>query len=660
MELSSFITSLEVDDELETLITLSEDIEPYTICNLSCKYGKEDLLNYVLKKYTQEDLDLKHNYFEDFIKNLKQMSEFMIITYMLSLSEKDSKTLIVERGYQIFESVCAMKYFDMASTLHSQVDKFATEFYWFQLLYKLIEGRHLESFKWLIMRHDSLLDNPTYFEGFYFCSCDVGNIDSLNYLMCKNPEFTKTSTFYKGFARACKLGRKTLLDRLIELDEPSIVSNCESNGVLADACIGGYNNVVLFLLGFYKKNNIICSGINDGFITAFLRNHFEILCFLFPFITYNDCLLKSIEEMFAPACEKGNYETIRTIVTNDWFLEKMKLNKKNMLSACKSGNKKLVKLLIDVFPTFDVQSNMHEYLESDVDTDMFYFLLELCDNKSEILKNVNFTQVFIYCNEKTVATVRTILEVESCANYMKANICSFFLIACEKKLKELVQIVLSFSTPSDYTRIAFTERFSLVCCSNNMDVMQLLLDFDREESLIDYELCGPKLVGNACKYNNIKAVAFLIDKVSGLNTIIDSLFCEACSKGYFEMAMMFIQKFNGIKLSYKNWSGFKIACESKYYDIIGLYENACPNLEHKYDHGTIVPIIKPLTVACFDFEKDEICSICSSSHSDVMVDCKHKFCSKCLQGFPQQTTESSCPLCGVEINETYVDSKIPL
>ena len=176
--------------------------------------------------------------------------------------------------------------------------------------------------------------------------------------------------------------------------------------------------------------------------------------------------------------------------------------------------------------------------------------------------------------------------------------------------------------------------FNIACNKGYLFIAKMLLHIDNH---IDINNNNEHPFKIACRNGHLHIIKWLIDKNPNTNIEIDDNigFIEACQYNNIEVINWFLEKDN-IK--------YYVEIEN---NLVKNYKiTKCNNKCNKYNHN-----INEIT----------ICPICDDNISNIITNCNHQFCDKCilLWIYTKKIDKISlCPYCRSEIKCCYnIDTK---
>jgi ankyrin repeat protein len=149
----------------------------------------------------------------------------------------------------------------------------------------------------------------------------------------------------------------------------------------------------------------------------------------------------------------------------------------------------------------------------------------------------------------------------------------------------------------------------------------------------------------SCSSGHVKLAKWLLQIKPTINVSINNnqAFNQACEYGYADVVELLLQMIPNIDVK----TQFVKACERKYVDLAKCLSNYRPNdcilsldeygMKIISYHINCLPIIKP------NIKQIESCSICYEVTANVVTNCSHQFCQRCLSTW--HTKNKTCPCC---------------
>ncbi len=463
------------------------------------------------------------------------------------------------------------------------------------------ERKDLETAKWLYSLRPEYHSEYNY-ERLFYDFFVRGNMDIIQWIYSLKPDINLNKAYLSNISSE---GHIDLLKWIYSIDPDFFDTEVYTNGII-QACKSGHLEVVQWL---YSINPDAEHDFERYFSYAIKNEQMKIVEWLFE-VEPNINIMKSANYIFTYACIYGRLEAVKWIYENSpepinirifhtgW--SKPKKSWENFYEACKSGNSRLVKFLLRVYPEINYLDSVSKL--NDYETP-FYI--------ASIYGHFNVLTYLYYLNPKETINKNKHKLNEIIIGYLdnpeKLDIIKWFYLVFPKKI---------FST------INFHELIEKGFNSGNFEFINWLLTIKPEMSII-------------------------IDNKK------ESLFIKVCGSGNPEFAKWMYNRYPTINIEKKNHAAFKKACDriskksDKSWDIVTWLILLNPTkYRFKYEHESWSPSIVAV-IARKKIDKIEECFICHDAISTLITECGHQYCKKCIRRWLMRS--GTCPYCREEL-----------
>lgn len=154
----------------------------------------------------------------------------------------------------------------------------------------------------------------------------------------------------------------------------------------------------------------------------------------------------------------------------------------------------------------------------------------------------------------------------------------------------------------------------------------------------------------SCSMGNFKLIKWLYNKYPdiNMNTYNDFAFHKGCENGKIKTVKFLFEKSN-VNLNIYNDYGFRAACKNNHIQLANWLITKNPN-KYKIVYANEKQInfeIKYTYEKKYNIKR-EICCVCFDSETDIILDCDHKYCKKCIEEWCYCNNNNNCPLCRKE------------
>jgi hypothetical protein len=480
-------------------------------------------------------------------------------------------------------------------------------------------------------------------------------------------ELNPTYDNSKLLEQAMSLGNIEMSDYLFQKNNSILQNNETMLEILTKHCNKNNINMINYLLE--KDNNLIKK--NMHLIKKYISNHNIIKEFLkyYPdmfkdYITEeeNNYMIKrqnAIEEgymedndqtrdmhydnLFISQCCYGHFNNVKLIY--DCYPDVIKFNWAFVLT-CESGLMEIAKWLYEKRPDYPI--HIWE----------FAFMWSCMHGKLDIVK-------WIY-------SVKPDININAdCGNndddgFENSDV-NGFTMACTNGALEVAKWLLEIDPIKTLSGIDEFDTFALVCKErkyqndiegNSYDPLPILKWLLEIKPDINISKNNEMAFYYACVYNNKETANWLLQIKPDLNISIDNNYIFRKSASNLEIIKWLLEIKPDIDIEMNNHEVFKNACENHGYEAVKFLVSLNPT---KYivkftDWGSIeswkiyINYIRKQTV---EIKLSDIqgCPICMDKNSQVITNCKHSFCVKCIKKICE--SENKCPYCRAIITDMF-------
>jgi ankyrin repeat protein len=152
---------------------------------------------------------------------------------------------------------------------------------------------------------------------------------------------------------------------------------------------------------------------------------------------------------------------------------------------------------------------------------------------------------------------------------------------------------------------------------------------------------------HACASGNLKLVKWLYNKYTDINISYfnDFAFHMTCANGYIKIAKYLLKNKPDIDLSVNDDFAFRNVCLNNNKQLALWLSKKNPNkykIINNCNNKINFQIIYEYTVK--NNIPKEICCLCFDNETDIMLNCNHKFCKKCIEEW-LYNNQKTCPCC---------------
>lgn len=464
---------------------------------------------------------------------------------------------------------CERKDLETAKWLYSLKPEYHSEYNYERLFYDFFVNGNLDIIQWIYsLKPNILIDNR-----YLSTICSEGHIDLLEWIYSIDPDFFETEAYTDGIIQACKRGHLEVVQWL------------------------------------YSINPDTEHDFERYFSYAIKNEQMKIVEWLFE-VDPNINIMKSANYIFTYACTYGRLEAVKWIYENSpetinirifhSGYRKPKRSWGNFHLACQSGNLRLVKFLLHVYPEIN-------YLDS-------------------ISKFESYKTPFY------IVSIHGHFDILTYLYYLNPR------ETIEKNKHKLNEIIMNYSVNPE-----------------KLDIIKwFYMIFPRK---IFYSIDFHELIENSFNSGNFELIKWLLMIKPEMSIIIDnkkeSLFIKVCGSGNPEFAKWLYNKYPTINIENKNHAAFKIACDrissnsDKSWDIVTWLISLNPTkYKIKFKYDSWFSGIKAV-IARKKIENIEECYICQDAISTLITECGHQYCKKCIKKWLRRS--GTCPYCREEL-----------
>ena len=138
----------------------------------------------------------------------------------------------------------------------------------------------------------------------------------------------------------------------------------------------------------------------------------------------------------------------------------------------------------------------------------------------------------------------------------------------------------------------------------------------------------------------------------------EEAFRETCCHGHIHILQWLYQIKPDINISARNDYAFRWACFKEHLDVAQWLCTINSSYQIQTENNKIVSfhVLKQLpidktTIVSINHIEDKTCPICYDKTIQLQTNCKHCYCTKCIQ--KHYKNDSSCPYCRQQISVFY-------
>ena len=515
---------------------------------------------------------------------------------------------------------------------------------------KICEYGHLPVAKWLY--ENEYYKNPT--QDIYNIACEYGHLELVIWLTSIS---NNTRILDSTFNKLCKKGHYIMAKYLIETK--SGLKICRND--IISSVVSGNSELVLLLLNTNTE----------------LYN-----------IDYN--------YLFETACNSDSFDMAKWLLTVFPNINVSNDNETSFIYACKNNNIQMAKWLLEIQPNINILVNTN--IDDDYINILSYISLDnfredYIDISNWLISLDKSNKLFIdafctLCTYDTLTYIKFMLTLDykmSVEEYTKAfqiackkyssNIAEYLYqiqpninigidnnIIFKKSLKkskiEICQYIYSIH-PNIIKEVDLPELFEYCLQPENLsrhDTEQIEWLHSIDNSIID-KIDIMKSINQLCSYEYFGVVECIYsmkqDIIFETNT-----FQICCMNNYLYGAKWIYEKQPSINISANNDYALRIVCENVYIELAQWLCSINSNYSIDYnEHENIInySIERTINIDTSTVIIDNIdvivCPICYTNNVEYQLNCKHNFCSNCLN--KHYTQKTNCPLCRKEIIKCF-------
>ena len=327
-----------------------------------------------------------------------------------------------------------------------------------------------------------------------------------------------------------------------------------------------------------------------------------------------------------------------------WYLKKKSIYTKedlhtSFLLCCKNGDYECVKFLYDYYHIHNInRRRVMRYSYKSKNTRLIMWVNDTIWKNEKLILVKEWDTI---CLSNNYHLIRWILNNEN----VKVNIKAGFKIGLKNGNLDVIKLLYNYIDKNDIKNILYYYEGFLVkmCLKNkNIDILKYLDNYIDDillRNIVDY-----KLIYNLFTYEKDEIIDYIYNKIDVSDLIRshdDKIFRILCKSYNFKMIRYIQEKFDIYDYKKENNNILPIIMDSiEYY-----YENR--NYEYiakKYD-----------MLICKKKEKLDECMICYENESEIITNCKHYYCKKCIFKWYIYNNKI-CPYCRTDIvlNNTQI------
>ena len=601
--------------------------------------------NYNLAKFIYDSFDnsLLKSKLDDFFRISCYNGHLELARWILSIINIDIDTI-----HNIFMLTCEHGHLEIIQWLVGYCNVVKITHKTFN---KICEHGHLPVARWLY--DNKYYKNPT--NDIYNTACEYGHLDLVIWITSIS---NNTKILDSTFNKLCKKGHYIMAKYLIRTKANMKISKND----LINSVISGNTQLVLLLL----NTNPELYEIDYSFLfeTACKSNQLDMakwLLTIFPHINVSN----HYETPFIYACKNNNIQMAK------WLLE-LQPNI-NILVNTNIDEDDYTNILCYI-----CENNFREeYIDISnwlisLDTTNKLFTDAFCSIcKNDSLKYIKFMLTLNYnmsvdeytksfqnaCKKYSSDNARYLYSIEP-----KIDICVdnniIFVKSLKKSKIEICKFIYSIH-PNVISQVNLPELFEYCLQPENLSIHhteQIEWLHSIDNTIID-KIDIMKSINQLCSYEYFGVVECIYlmkqDIVFEINT-----FQICCMNNYLYGAKWIYDKQPSINISADNDYAFRIICDNVYIELAQWLCSIQPNYTISYNEEENIinyTIQRTINIDTSTVIIDNIdllvCPICYTNNVEYQLNCKHNFCSTCInKHYSQKTT---CPLCRVEIINSY-------
>ena len=352
--------------------------------------------------------------------------------------------------------------------------------------------------------------------------------------------------------------------------------------------------------------------------------------------------------------------------------------KKNFIDLSKEGNLEKLKEIYAESPEIYSYIRNHDNFDSP--------FLYACKNGKinvakwffKIMPNINVSAIDDWafresCKNGHKHVCEWLLEINPDINISKNNDI-IFRETCEAGQTEMAKWLFKIKPNIDIS--TWNEYAFLAACSNgHLETIKWLLEIKPDINISASDNYGNNAAFRvACKYDYIKIAKWLLEVKPGLDVSvrdfddgfdendendddeygIESPFRLACYYGNINIVKWLLKIKPDINITAVNNFAFIKSCENNEIEVAQFLQSLKPEKyyletsDNKIINYFVNKIVIKNTYPFGERYDIEICPICYQNQSDIITNCKHQYCNKCIQKLSsrfEEINEIKCPLC---------------
>ena len=517
--------------------------------------------------------------------------------------------------------------------------------------------------KWFMTFKPSL--NINLDDTILFSFLDKNNFEIIKLYVELDPTYNIT----KLIDHTLRCGKIEISEYFLEKDNSILQNNEMMSEIFIKHCNKKNIQMIQYLLE--KDNNLIKK--NMLVIKRYIDNKIIILEFL---KYYPDMIKDYIME------EEDNYRIKRQNAIEQGFSdeeengEPREMRSNLFISQCRNGNFETAKLIYLCYPEvikyswaiiwvceagfmdiakwlFDKRQDYPLYIWE------FAFMWSCMHGKLDIVK-------WIY-SVKPEININADCGNNDDAGHENANV-NGFTMACTYGKLDVAKWLLEIDPIKTLSGIDEFDTFAYVCkerkysndiAGNSYDPILILKWLLEIKPDIDISKNNEMAFYYACMYSNVDTAKWLLQIKPDINISIDNDYIFRNCSSDLEIIKWLLEIKPDIDIEMNNHEAFKNACENHGYEAVKFLVSLNPK---KYNvkftkYGSIeswkitVNYIRANKIEKKASEIEE-CPICIDKNSQVITNCNHTFCIKCIKKVCE--TENKCPTCRTKITDMYV------
>jgi hypothetical protein len=368
--------------------------------------------------------------------------------------------------------------------------------------------------------------------------------------------------------------------------------------------------------------------------------NFEMTQWIFSIHTHMDDETKYCG--FQEACAKGHVRLAQWIYSNGFGEFITKSLRRMYFINCHRGHMEMAEWVFSLEPDMDL---------SPVD---YYSLQEIAE--TFIKKNkLQEAEWFFARHPEAFRFMYDAPDVDiSDSSSESEHKLNLFESKCRNGELEMARWLYSTFSTSEHLCSDYAYIFRDACENGKLEVAQWLLSIKPDIDICD---CDNYAFSLACENGHLEIAQWILRQRPDIDLRVedDIYFCIACESGQLEIAQWLLSVQPDINIRADDDYSFKTASENGHQHIVDWLISLLPDIysyelgEEDEENVTILFRIRNIPVDYIPTPREipsveiEDCSICYGEKSQIITECNHQFCKRCIDTW--LIRQSVCPYC---------------